>query len=316
MSGSSQPHVKTAARSLMALSLALTLSVASPDAYAGGDASQPRGQPTHAIEDVADFAKQIERDLARREARIAIVFRSGRAREELPGGVRYTHGAFWVYSTIQGADGQTHQGYSVHNLYHGAEDRRRSYLHQDWPVDFVNGDVIGEVGVIIPSPEMQRRLIEMMQDGRYEALHRDDYSLVSNPLDPLYQNCNEFMLDVIAGATWQTHSLPQIKANLEAYFEPSPLKISIFQRMFAPTADERIRLEDHEGPIRTATFASMGEFMTQYGLASEVYEIRAEFMYPPEPVTPPPVLPSDAPATQAPTPTPERSYTSVRPGEG
>lgn len=231
-----------------------------------------------AIEDSADFSKQIERELAARGARVALVFRSGRYREDLPEGVRYTHGAFWVWSEIELEDGSRTHGYAVHNLYHYAEDTRTSYLAQDWPLNFTRGDVIGEVGVILPSPEMQRRLWMMLATDADDALHQPDYSLISNPHDARYQNCNEYLLDVIAAATWETTDRDQIKANLEAWFEPAPIRAGLFERLFGPSVDERIRMEDHRGAIRTTTFQSLANFMTQHHLSADTYEIRAAFL--------------------------------------
>ena len=48
--------------------------------------------------------------------------------------------------------------------------------------------------------------------------------------------------------------------------------------MFGPSVDERVRLDDHRGPIRTATFASMGDFMLEFNMASAVYELEADFL--------------------------------------
>lgn len=258
--------------SLAALSL---LALAAEDAQAGSEA---RPVTHFAIEDSTDFAKQIERELAAGGTRIAMVFRTGRAREDLPDGIRYTHGAFWIYSEIVSETGERYHGYSVHNLYHGEADQRRSYLAQDWPLNFTQGDVVGEVGIIIPSPEMQRRLLGLFARGEISTLHQPDYSLISNPLDSRFQNCNEFMLDIIAAAAWETTDRTVLKTNLAAWFEPSPVQTSLVERVFGPSVDDRIRLADHRGTIRTTTFASMGRFMTRFNLASDVYELEAEFL--------------------------------------
>ena len=261
-----------AAGALTAAALALTLP-ATAEAGSGAVAISP-----FAVEDAADFSKQIERDLAARGARVALVFRTGRAREDLPDGVRYTHGAFWVWSELETGDGRRLHGYAVHNLYHHEDDRRHSYLAQDWPLNFTLGDVVGEVGVIVPSPEMQRRIDAMLASGADEALHQPDYSLISNPHDARFQNCNEYLLDVIAAAAWETADRDAIKANLTAWFEPAPIRAGLLGRLFGPSADERIRLDDHHGTIRTATFASMARFMDEYGLLADSYEIRADFL--------------------------------------
>ena len=258
------------------LALGLALGLATPPPAEAGSGATPI---THFTADQsADFAKQIERDLAARGARLALVFRTGRPREDLPEGVRYTHGALWVYTPIVTEEGEVLRGYAVHNLYHGEEDRRTSYLHQDWPVNFTQGDVIGEAGVIIPSPEMQRRLVALLQSDTAQALHNPDYSLISNPHDERYQNCNEYLLDLIAAAAWETTDRAQIKLNLEAHFQPQRIRTGLLERMLGPSVDERIRLEDHRGPIRTTSFSALAGFMQTHGLASDVYEIEAEFL--------------------------------------
>lgn len=228
-------------------------------------------------EQAAAFSKQIERDLASKGARIAIVFRTGRPRDELPDGISYTHGAFWVYVPITLIDGRQIGGYAVYNLYHGdgktlAKDK--SFLHQDFPVDFVASTAVDDVAVIIPSPEMQRRVQAIMESDAYEKLHVVDYSLVSNPLDPKYQNCNEFMLDVLASAAWETTDMAQIKTNLRRHYRPTVVKTSLVERLLGPMADSRLKTDDQKGPIVTATWESMSAFMKTNGLLAESYVLQ------------------------------------------
>ena len=247
----------------------------STQAEAGSSAS---AEARFTAAEAADFAKQIEEDLAAQGARLAIVFRAGRPREDLPDGIDYTHGAFWVHQPIQTEDGRTLYGYASYNLYHGQEDRSRSYLAQDWPFDFTSGDQAGEVGVIIPSPEMQRRLINLIVSPDYEALHNPVYSVISNPHDLRFQNCTEFLLDVIAAAAWETSDHEQIKANLEAHFRPTRIRVGFFERLFGPSMDDRVRIEDHGSRIYTATFQSLADFMLEHGLAAAVYELEADHL--------------------------------------
>ncbi len=258
-----------------ALAAGLLLAITSPVAEAGSGAA---AISPFSIEASADFAKQIERDLAAQGARIALVFRTGRAREDLPEGIAYTHGAFWIYAEAQTAEGEIHRGYAVHNLYHYADERQRSYIAQDWPINFTQGDVVGEAGIIIPTPEMQRRLLALFASGEIAQLHQAEYSLISNPHDARYQNCNEYMLDILAAAIWETTDRERLKRNLAAHFQPARVRAGIFERMFGPSVDERIRLEDHRGRIYTTTFRAMGDFMLENGFADAVYEIRADHL--------------------------------------
>jgi len=248
-------------------------------AFAGDESgdSAAGAAPRLSAPDAAAFGKQIELDLAQRGAQVAIVFRTSRPHSKLPPGIAYTHGAFWVHSAITTADQRTLFGYAVYNLYHGDGKTlpvSQSYLRQDFPLNFAIVSAEDDVGVIIPTPEMQRRLKALIGTPRYERLHITDYALVSNPLDAKYQNCVEFLLDVVASAAWETDSYPQIKANLGKWFEPTPVKAGGLQRALGPMADPRLRTDDHPGPIRTATYESLSAFMLTYGLASDAYVIR------------------------------------------
>jgi hypothetical protein len=262
-----------------ALALATAALVAQPaPAAADSGFSQPGQTTRFTADEIVNFAKQVEVDLAAQGARVAIVFRSGRSREDLPEGISYTHGAFWVYQTITLADGRQVPGYAVYNLYVGDGDQSRtSSLVQDFPVDFVAGSAVEDVAIIIPTPEMQRRILTIMGSDTYAALHNPNYSLISNPHDLRFQNCNEFMLDVVAAAAWETTDREQIKANLREHFTPTRVRISAFERMFGPVVDERVRTEDHRGRrIATTTYESMAAFMTANTLASRAYVLQRD----------------------------------------
>lgn len=222
----------------------------------------------------ADFSKQVERDLAAKGARVAMVFRTGRPRDKLPEGIAYTHGALWVHRIIKTADGRSLNGYAVYNLYAGDGDnwsRTESRLIQDYPFDFTRGSAVDDVAVIIPSPEMQRRMLAVIDGPSYTRLHNPAYSLVANPWADKYQNCNNFMLNVVAAAAWETDDLQRIKTNLRAHYRPTVVKAGGLMRLFGPIADPRLRTDDQKGPIRTATYESMSDFMKANGLLQEAY---------------------------------------------
>lgn len=228
-------------------------------------------------EQAADFSKDIERDLAARSARVAIVFRTGRTRDQLPDGIDYTHGAFWVYRNIVTDEGENVRGYAVYNLYAGDGeqwDRTESRLVQDWPFDFVAPTAVDDVAIIIPEPEIQRRLLGVIDSETYASLHNPAYSLVANPMEDRYQSCTTFMLDVLAAAAWETTDPAQIRVNLQSWFEPSDVEAGLLMRVFGPWVDPRLRAEDHHGGIRTATYKSMADFLEAYGLLQETYVMR------------------------------------------
>lgn len=248
-----------------------------PAAHAQGSSETTIATGHFTDAEAAAFSKTIERSLAEKGARIAIVFRTGREREKLPGGINYTHGAFWVYQAFQTPEGDILTGYNTWNLFHGdGEDmaRTRSYLSEEFPFTFVTASAVDDVAIIVPTPNMQARLLELLASEDYARLHNPNYSLISNPADDSYQNCVEFMLDLVAAAAWETTDTAQIKANIAAHFEPSEVEAGLFARLFGPIADERLRLADHRGePVRTATFESLSGFMMEHGLADETYQV-------------------------------------------
>ncbi len=249
--------------------------VAHPVADSGSTAA-PKAWRTPAAN--AAFGKQIERDLAARGARVAIVFRAGRPRSKLPPGIAYTHAAFFVYGDIKGGDGHIYQGYSVYNLYQGdgqSQPVNQSYLRQDFPFDFISADAEDDVGIVIPTPEMQRRLMATIASPAYEKMHVPSYTLVSNPWDPKHQNCTEFVLDVVASSAWQTDDYAQVKADLKAWFKPTVVQANPFERFFGPMLDSRLNLDDQSGDIETATYESISAFMADNHLSETSYILKA-----------------------------------------
>lgn len=260
---------------LAALMVGTVLAASIPAANAF-DSSGPGKAEHFTPEEAGTWSKEIERELASRGARVAIVFRSGRPRDALPDGISYTHGSFWVYQPIE-SEGRRINGYVSYNLFHGDGDelkKTQSYLATDFPFDFVSASVVDDVAIIVPTPEMQRRILAIMASDDYEKLNRGEYSLIANPADAKYQNCNEFMLDVIAAAAWETFDYPQLKANLKAHFRPSEIDAGPLMKIFGPLADERLRMGDQRGTIQTVTYESMADFMIRFNLAEDAYVFR------------------------------------------
>jgi hypothetical protein len=270
---------------LAAAALTATPALAQTRPVRQGDASAPladsgfsarTANPHLSPDQAAAFSKQIEETLAAKGARLAIVFRTGRPRNKLPDGIAYTHGAFWAYVPIKLADGRSINGYAVYNLYHGdgltlAKDS--SYLAQDFPIDFVRGTAVDDVATIIPSPEMQRRILAVMASPDYAKLHNPSYSLIANPLQPKHQNCNSFMLMVISAAAWQTADPAQLIANLRQHYSPTKVKVGPAQRLLGPMADTRLKTDDQPRGLVTATYESMAAFMRKEKLLTEALTI-------------------------------------------
>jgi hypothetical protein len=259
-------------RSLSTLAITLAAAVWATTALAASRSAPP--QTVLEPERVAIFAKRLERELAMRGARVAIVSRVGRPQSELPPGFRYTHTGFAVYSEIATADGRTVPGYAMYNLYQDAEKLDISSLVVDYPVDFFGGIIELHSGVIIPTPQVQQRLLRVLGSQTYRGLHIANYSSVASPFDERFQNCTEFVLDVLNAAVYETDDMAELKSNARAYFDAQPIKVGRIKAMFASWLNADITLKDHKGrKIKTATFTTIARYMDQYGLSQEQFEL-------------------------------------------
>jgi hypothetical protein len=86
----------------------LAAALCGPAAATGfSSASSQAGETAHFTpESIIAFAKKVEKTLAAKGARVAVLARMGRPASELPEGMHFTHVGFAVYSQITTADGR------------------------------------------------------------------------------------------------------------------------------------------------------------------------------------------------------------------
>lgn len=231
--------------------------------------SQATQSVRYTYAEVETIAALAERELVGRNVDVAIVFRTGRLRKDMPDGVLYTHGAFWVRET----DAAGKVSYAVHNLYQG-EGRlsNTSGLYQDDPQMFVRGTIVSDFGIIVPSAALQAKLKQFIGSPAYAALHNPSYSIVSNPHNDQFQNCNEFMLDVMVSLIHETDDYSQIKRLAEQRFEPQHVTMGPIIDRLAPLLIQDVSAQDHAGPIHTATYRTLGTYLENEGYLAEMFE--------------------------------------------
>ncbi|TMO58033.1 DUF2145 domain-containing protein [Pseudoalteromonas phenolica] len=236
------------------------------DTFAG---SQQNSESKFSAEEVASFAKSVEKYAAKQGARAFIIARLGQPENDLPHGFQFTHTAIAVYSEITLDNGEKAKGYAIYNLYQNADNPAKSTLMTDYPVDFFWGVESLKAGIIIPSPDLQQRLIEAIASGKNQALHNPNYSLIANPFNNQFQNCTEHTLNVINAAIYETDDMTRIKANTEAYFTPQPVKVSRFKLALGNWFAKGVSTEDHGRKIQTTSFTSIGRYLQEFGLMEE-----------------------------------------------
>lgn len=264
-------------RRLAVLYAVLALLAGAPAGAAtfSGNPSAATAAPRYSAEQIIGLAKQVERTLASKGARVAIVARVGRPAGEMPEGMHYTHAAFAVYSEIATRDGRQLHGYAMYNEYQDDAHPDRSSLVQDYPVDFFAGVAELEAGIIVPSPELQRRLLEVIASPTYAALHDPHYSAIANPYTLGRQNCTEFVLDVINAAIYQTADLRVIKANTRAFFVAQPVNVNPLKLMLGALFSAEVSTVDQPGPPVTATFERIADYLEKYD-GAQVIRLPAE----------------------------------------
>jgi len=235
--------------------------------------SSAHAEAHFASEQIIQFAKKVERKLAAEGARVAIVARMGRPLSEMPEGMHFTHVAFAVYSNITVADGTSVPGYAIYNLYQKDDKPSVSQLVQDFPVDFFAGVAQLEAGIVIPSHELQQRLLEVIGSPTYASLHEPRYSLIANPYTLGRQNCTEFVLDVVNAAIYQTNDIKIIKANTKAYFKAQPVNVSPFKLMLGSMFSAEVTTTDQRGRAVTATFEKISEYLQTYDQGAKVLSL-------------------------------------------
>jgi len=235
--------------------------------------SQTGGEIHFKPEEIIKFAKKVEKTLASKGARVAIIARVGRPRNKLPEGINYTHTSFAVYSQITTAEGEKFPGYAIYNLYQSSAEPNKSYLYQDYPVDFFANVQVLEAGAIIPTPELQERLLEVLVSPTYQALHNPHYSVIANPFTLEYQSCTEHTLDVIIAAIYKTNDINIIKANEKKYFEPQRVNVNPIKLALGSLFVADVTTSDHPGAPVTATFTTIGNFLIKYQAATEILTI-------------------------------------------
>jgi hypothetical protein len=258
------------------ITLAVTFSLPSANLSAAGFSSSSSSATEEAHfkpEQIVAFAKKVERTLADKGARVAILARMGRPASELPEGMHFTHVGFAVYSEITTSDGRKVPGYAIYNLYQKDDRPETSDLVQDYPVDFFAGVAQLEAGIIVPSATLQQRLLDTIASPTYQELHDPRYSVIANPYTLGRQNCTEFVLDVVNAAIYQTSDIKKIKASEQAYFVAQPVNVNPFKLLLGSMFSAEVSTSDQPGSPVTATFEKLGEYLLKYDTGSTVLTV-------------------------------------------
>lgn len=128
-----------------------------------------------------------------------------------------------------------------------------------------------ETLILIPNPELQHKIQQMIADGRAKNLHAARYNMLSYAYSTTYQNSNQWVLEVLAAAQandMKIENRSQAQAWLKsAAYQPDTLNIPALTRLGARMFRANVAFDDHPfdrrmaGQIDTVTVESIVRFM-------------------------------------------------------
>ena len=140
-----------------------------------------------------------------------------------------------------------------------------------------------EAAVVIPSPEVQAKLLPMLKDNaRLVQLNTPAYSMVAYPWSQMYQQSNQWAIETLAMTqepAAQTRERAQAWLQLQGY-QPTTLHISALKRLGGRMTAANIAFDDHPNEkrfsdrIETVTVDSVFAWLNRSGLGGPVQVIR------------------------------------------
>ena len=140
-----------------------------------------------------------------------------------------------------------------------------------------------EAAVVIPTPEIQARLLPVLRDNaRLAQLNTPAYSMVAYPWSTRYQQSNQWALETLAGSldpAASTRERAQSWLQLHDY-QPTVLHLDAFTRLGARMTRANVAFDDHPNSkrfsdhIETVTVESMFAWMQRMHIAGQATVVR------------------------------------------
>lgn len=211
-----------------------------------GRSCEQRGLGAQALERGMQLASSTARALDASGASVVLLARAGQDLSAY--GLRYSH-LGWAYRTAQGP------WRVAHKLNDCGTDR--GYLYRQGLGEFFLDDLWRHEAVwAVPTPEVQQRLLAVLQDGaRTRLLQHAPYSMVSYAWGLRYQQSNQWALETLAAAmepgTVRTREQAQAWLRFKGY-APTALRIGPLTRLGGRMSAANIAFDDHPNEKRFA----------------------------------------------------------------
>lgn len=160
-----------------------------------------------------------------------------------------------------------------------------SALYDEGLGNFFNDDPFAyETIIVFPGPENQERLIKMLGTALPASLYHAQYSMVSYPWATKYQNSNQWLVEVVAGA-WAPAGSVYNRVQAQAWlkqtgYQPTLLRIGPLERLGGRMFRANIAFDDHPNELRfsdqiyTVTVESIVDFARRVDPATQVLVLK------------------------------------------
>lgn len=231
---------------LLPLLLAVTFLGTAPAAHAGRSCEARKTTP-QTLERGMTLAEKTLASLNASGEKVVVLARAGQDLGKY--GVRYSHLGL-AYQLPDGQGGMTWR--VVHKL--NTCGTSESAVYRQGLGEFFLDDLWRfEAAWVAPSPEMQAKLLALLQDpGRMTAMHHKSYSIVSYAWGTQYQQSNQWAIETMAAAME-----PGVAARQQAQawlqfkgYEPTTLKLGPLTRLGGRMTAANVAFDDHPNEKR------------------------------------------------------------------
>jgi hypothetical protein len=253
----------------------LALSVLlSPVAHAGRSCAAPQPPKAQTVVRGLNLAQRTLRALDNSGAQVVVLARAGQDLRKY--GLHYSHlGLAYRQSDSHGG----HVWRVLHKL-NQCGTAESSIYRQGLGEFFLDDLWRYEAAWVVPTPEVQRRLLALLQDEpRAVQLHHKPYSMVSYAWGLKYQQSNQWAIETLAlavapemTAKWATRAQAQAWLQGQDY-QPSVLTIGAMTRLGARVSAANVAFDDHPNEkrfadrIKTVTVDSVFTWLWRSGLS-------------------------------------------------
>jgi len=239
-----------------------------------GQNCEPKPMTVDEVQRSLDLAQRSMQALDASGAQVAIIARAGQNLSQY--GLRYSHAGFAWRDHPAGR-------WVVVQLLNDCGTADSALYNDGLGNFFLSGLSQYKAELILPSPEVQQRLAEVLATRTPQRLHEPKYSMLAYAFSTRYQNSNQWALETLAAAsapqgTVETRAEAQQWLN-EAGFRPVGVDVGLGARVGARLFRANVAFDDHptgprlRGHFDTVTVDGIEQFVRTRDRGARIIEL-------------------------------------------